>query len=62
MSFKEEAPLDGEDFWDILAYEIFSRALQNSYFEQYIANSEGGLVIFNMNNVPEDFKTYPRCI
>jgi len=54
--FKEEAPLDGEDFWDILAYEIFSRALQNSYFEQYIANSEGGLVIFNMNNVPEDLK------
>ena len=54
--FREEAPLDSEDFWDILSYEIFGRALQNNYFEQYIASSEGGLAIFNMNRVPEELK------
>lgn len=54
--FKEEAPLDCEDFWGVLSYEIFNKALQNNYFEQYIASSEGDSAIFNMNRVPEELK------
>ena len=54
--FKEVAPLDSIDFWEILSYEVFGRALQNKYFEQHVAHAMGDFVIFNMNRVPEELK------
>lgn len=51
--FKDVVHFENEAFWDLLLFEIFDLALQNKDFELYIDNSSDGVVIFDLNDIPD---------